>query len=77
MRDLQEFWVKLPPTEWTGRHGASLETLAGRLRYGGRKGRRAGQRILRREYPHQVVVTNPKPLRPRSDTPTKEGVKDR
>ena len=64
MRDLQEFWVTLPPTEWNGRHGASLETLADRLRYGGRKGRRAGQRILRREYPHQVVVTNPKPLRP-------------
>ena len=59
MRDLQEFWVTLPPTEWNGRHGASLETLADRLRYGGRKGRRAGQRILRREYPHRVAVARP------------------
>ena len=57
MRDLQEFWVKLPPTEWNGRHGASLETLADRLRYGGKKGRRAGQRILRREY--RVAVARP------------------
>ena len=30
--------------------GASLETLARRLTYGGHKGRRARQRILRGEY---------------------------
>ena len=78
MRDLQEFWVTLPPTEWNGRHGASLETLADRLRYGGRKGRRAGQRILRREYPHQAVAQNPKPLRPADHDATEtRGVKDR
>lgn len=36
------------------RPGASLETLARRLSYGGHKGRRAGQRILRGEFATQA-----------------------
>jgi hypothetical protein len=53
-RTIQESLAALPPLRWNGRHGASLETLAGRVMRGGRKGRRAGRRILRREYPHMV-----------------------
>lgn len=53
-RTIRDFLAALPPLRWNGRRGASLETLADRVAYGGRKGRRAARRILRREYPRMV-----------------------